>query len=87
VGDGRFFQGQLETARGGSGNSDSMVSGSLASATSLRGGDQKREAMKRTRWNHSTSRKAQVALATIKGNKTLAEMAEQLRVHSTQITE
>ena len=43
--------------------------------------------MKRTRRNHGASFKAQVALAAIKGDKTLAELAEQFRVHPTQITE
>ncbi len=43
--------------------------------------------MKRTRRNHGATFKAQVALAAIKGDKTLAELAEQFRVHPTQITE
>lgn len=43
--------------------------------------------MKRTRRNHGAIFKAQVALATMKGDKTLAELAEQFRVHPTQITE
>lgn len=43
--------------------------------------------MKRTRRNHGAAFKAQVALAACKGDKTLAELAEQFRVHSTQITE
>jgi transposase len=43
--------------------------------------------MKRTRRNHGATFKAQVALAAIKGNKTLAELAEQFQVHPTQITE
>ena len=43
--------------------------------------------MKRTRRNHGAAFKAQVALAACKGDKTLAELAEQLRVHPTQITE
>ncbi len=43
--------------------------------------------MKRTRRNHGATFKAQVALAAVKGDKTLAELAEQFRVHSTQITE
>ncbi len=43
--------------------------------------------MKRTRRNHGAAFKAQVALAACKGDKTLAELAEQCGVHSTQITE
>ena len=43
--------------------------------------------MKRTRRNHGATFKAQVALAAIKGDKTLAELAEQFRVHPTQITD
>ncbi len=43
--------------------------------------------MKRTRRNHGASFKAQVALAAVKGDKTLAELAEQFSVHPTQITE
>lgn len=43
--------------------------------------------MKRARRNHGATFKAQVALAAVKGDKTLAELAEQFRVHPTQITE
>ena len=43
--------------------------------------------MKRTRRNHGAAFKAQVAVAAIKGDKTLAELAEQFSVHPTQITE
>ncbi len=43
--------------------------------------------MKRTRRNHGAAFKAQVALAAVKGDKTLAELAEQFSVHPTQITE
>ena len=43
--------------------------------------------MKRTRRNHGASFKEQVALAAVKGDKTLAELAEHFRVHPTQITE
>ena len=43
--------------------------------------------MKRTRRNHGATLKAQVALAAVKGDQTLAELAEQFRVHPTQITE
>ena len=43
--------------------------------------------MKRTRRNHGTTFKAHVALAAVKGDKTLADLAEQFQVHPTQITE
>jgi len=43
--------------------------------------------MKRTRRNHGATFKAQVALAAIKGDKTLAELADQFQVHPTQITD
>jgi transposase-like protein len=49
--------------------------------------NQRSEAMKRTNRNHGATFKAQVALAAVKGDKTLAELAEQFRVHPTQITE
>ena len=41
---------------------------------------------KRPRRNHSPAFKAKVALAAVKGEKTLAELAEQFGVHATQIT-
>ena len=42
---------------------------------------------RRTRRNHSAAFKAKVALAAIKGDKTLAELAQQYDVHANQITE
>jgi transposase len=41
---------------------------------------------KRTRRTHAPSFKAKVALAAIKGEKTLAELAQQSDVHPNQIT-
>ena len=43
--------------------------------------------MKRTRRNYGATFKAQVALAAVKGDKTLAELAEHFHIHPTQITE
>jgi Transposase and inactivated derivatives len=42
---------------------------------------------KRTRRNHAPAFKAKVALAAIKGDKTLAELAQQFDVHPNQITQ
>ena len=42
---------------------------------------------KRTRRNHSGSFKAKVALAALRGDKTLIEIAEHYQVHATQVTE
>lgn len=41
---------------------------------------------KRQRRNHSPAFKARVALAAIKGEKTLAELAQQFDVHANQIS-
>lgn len=42
---------------------------------------------RRQRRNHNSAFKAKVALAAIKGDKTLAELAEQFEVHPNQITD
>ena len=41
---------------------------------------------KRTRRNHSPDLKAKVALAAMKGDKTIAQLSEQYGVHASQIT-
>ncbi len=41
--------------------------------------------MRRKRRNHSSAFKAKVALATLKGDRTLVELAEQFDVHPNQI--
>lgn len=43
--------------------------------------------MKRKRRNHSSPFKAKVALAAIRGDKTLAELAAEFSVHPNQITQ
>jgi len=43
--------------------------------------------MKRTRRNHAAGFKAKVALAAIKGDKTLAELAEHFEIHPNQVSE
>jgi transposase len=43
--------------------------------------------VRRPRRNHTAVFKAKVALAAIKGEKTLAELAEQFEIHPTQITQ
>ena len=42
---------------------------------------------KRTRRNHAPAYRAKVALAAVKGDKTLSELATHFDVHSTQITQ
>ncbi len=41
---------------------------------------------RRPRRNHTAAFKAKVALAALKGEKTLSELAEQFDVHANQIT-
>src|SRR5277367_3264718 len=48
--------------------------------------DQERAMTRRARRNHSPAFKAKVALAAIKGEKTLAELAQLYDVHPTQVT-
>jgi transposase len=43
--------------------------------------------MRRPRRNHTASFKAKVAVAALKDDKTLAELAEKFDVHASQITE
>ena len=43
--------------------------------------------MKRPRRNHSAKFKSRVAMAALKGDKTLAELSEQFDIHANQITD
>ena len=43
--------------------------------------------MRRPRRNHSAKFKSKVALAALKGDKTIAELSSQFDVHANQITE
>ena len=43
--------------------------------------------MKRPRRNHTPAFKAKVALAALKGDRTLAELAQQFDIHPNQITQ
>jgi len=43
--------------------------------------------MRRPRRNHTAAFKAKVALAAMKGDRTLAELAEKFDVHANQITQ
>ena len=42
---------------------------------------------KRPRRNHSAAFKAKVALAAVKGDRTVAEIAQQYEVHPTQVVD
>ena len=71
--------------RGGTGNSDSRISGSLAPLNGCGNSPNRSESMtRRTRRNHTPAFKA---LAALKSDKTLAELAQQYDIHPNQITD
>ncbi len=53
----------------------------------IRPGNMESHMSKRSRRNHSPAFRAKVALAAVKGDKTLSELATQFDVHPTQITQ
>ena len=53
----------------------------------IRPGNMENHMSKRSRRNHSPAFRAKVALATLKGDKTLSELATHFDVHPTQITQ
>ena len=52
----------------------------------IRPGNMENHMSRRSRRNHSPAFRAKVALAALKGDKTLSELATQFDVHPTQIT-
>jgi len=61
-----------------------MIKVDLSPETIMVSGDR---FMKNKRRNHSAAFKAKVALAAIKGDKTIAELASEYEVHPNQITQ
>jgi len=53
----------------------------------VRNARERRAEMRRPRRNHTAAFKAKVAVAALKGDKTLAELAEKFDLHTNQITQ
>src|SRR3954451_10074099 len=74
-----------EDQRAGSGNLDRRAEWSFC-LTAADGCGKGETMTRRPRRNHTPAFKAKVALAAVKGEKTLAELAQQFDVHPNQIT-
>lgn len=59
----------------------------LLYSRALRGASRRRATMRRPRRNHTAAFKAKVAMAALKGDKTLVELSQQYDVHANQITQ
>ncbi len=84
---GSSIRGQGKPVRGGLTNSDRLISDSLPQPKPCKSRPTVEQDIKRTRQDHAPGFKAMVALAAIKGDKTLAELSEHFDVHSNQILE
>src|SRR3981189_3438044 len=72
--------------RAGSGNLNRAISGVSACRRARLARESGETMSRRARLNHSPAFKAKVALAAIKGDRTIAQLAEHFDVHANQIT-